>query len=112
MCVFACMHFKLRVVLSMHADKNFVWRSYFSDKLRIPEFDLLQLNSMSQINHHQDHHQPPKNLHYMKKRSYEDVSSNKPTTIQVPGPALVLQSLHRRLRNRGPFLEPMPERQR
>lgn len=94
MCVFTCMHFKLRVVLSMHADKNFVWRSYFSDKLRIPEFNLLQLNSMSQINHHQDHHQPPKNLTlYEKKRSYEDGSFNKPTTIQVPGPVLVLQNL-------------------
>lgn len=66
-CMFACMHFKLRVVLSMLSDK---WRSYFSDKVGIPEFNLLQLNSMSQINHHEDHRQPPKGLtlHEKKKK--------------------------------------------
>lgn len=57
--MFARMHFKLRVVLSRLSDK---WRSYFSDKVGIPEFNLLKLNSMSQINHHQDHRQPPKGL--------------------------------------------------
>lgn len=110
-CMFACMHFKLRVVLSMLSDK---WRSYFSDKVGIPEFNLLQLNSMSQINHHEDHRQPPKGLtlHEKKKRSYEDGSFNKVPTIQVQGPAFVPQNLHRRVRNRGPLLEPVPERQR
>lgn len=101
--------FKLRVVLSMLSDK---WRSYFSDKVGIPEFNLLQLNSMSQINHHQDHRQPPKGLTlHEKKRSYEDGSFNK-VLIQVRGPAFVPQNLHRRVWNRGPLLEPMPERQK